>query len=116
MKKIFLYVIIILFLNCSCKTQKINSSNVKKQEQDIYKGKSFGKVSHQYRTGGCNSVIIVSMKGPAGNVTLIPKDKLPDSFDVDGMEIFFDYHPLKMPNPSGCVEGIPAEITNILKK
>ena len=116
MKNIIIFIAIILFLSVSCKTQKDTSSKVKMEEKDYTRGKSIGKVSHQYRAGGCNSVIIVEMVGPASYIVLIPKDKLPDSFDKDGMEIYFDYHPLKMPNPPGCIEGMPVEIFNISKK
>ncbi|MCW3105058.1 MAG: hypothetical protein JWO09_3498 [Bacteroidetes bacterium] len=49
-------------------------------------------------------------------MTLIPKDKLASEYDVDGLEIAFNYHPLKMPNPAGCTVGMPAEITDLSKK
>jgi hypothetical protein len=49
-------------------------------------------------------------------VTLIPKDKLASEYDMDGLEITFNYHPLKMPNPAGCTVGMPAEITDLSKK
>ena len=41
---------------------------------------------------------------------------LADDMDKDGLNIYFDYQPLKMKNPEGCNVGIPAEITNISKK
>jgi hypothetical protein len=47
---------------------------------------------------------------------LIPRDTLSPEFDIDGLEIFFNYRKLKMPNPKGCSVGIPAEIKDISKK
>ena len=77
--------------------------------------KTSGKVSHQYKATGCATVIII--KNGDELITIIPKDKLSDNFDVDGLEISFDYRPLKMHNPEGCNAGFPAEVTNIkLKK
>jgi thioredoxin-related protein len=72
-----------------------------------------GKVSHQYRATGCPTVIVFTKDG--SEITLIPKDKIPAEFDVDGMEVKFNYHSLKMANPVGCTVGMPAEITDISK-
>ena len=77
-------------------------------------GATTGKVSHKYRSAGCATVIVFMKDGT--EVTLIPKDKLAGEFDVDGLEITFNYHPLKMPNPEGCTVGMPAEITELAKK
>jgi hypothetical protein len=77
-------------------------------------GNTTGKVSHKYRSTGCATVIVFSQDG--NEMTLIPKDKLTSEFDVDGLEIRFNYHSLKMPNPAGCNVGMPAEITDISKK
>lgn len=77
-------------------------------------GLTVGKVSHKYRATGCATVIVFSKDG--NEMTLIPKDKLPAALDVDGLEINFNYHLLKMPNPEGCTAGVPAEITDISKK
>lgn len=75
-----------------------------------------GKVSHQFRATGCSTVVIVYKANEENPITLIPRQKLPEQFDVDGMEINFNYHPLKMPNPSGCKKGFPADLLNIHKK
>jgi hypothetical protein len=77
-------------------------------------GNTTGKVSHKYRSTGCATVIVFNQDGT--EMTLIPKDKLPKEYDVDGMEIKFNYHSLKMANPQGCNVGMPAEITEISKK
>ncbi|HLC82461.1 MAG TPA: hypothetical protein VJI69_01445 [Bacteroidia bacterium] len=78
-------------------------------------GAHAGKVSHKYRAGGCETVIIINAHDDVAEIVLIPKDKLNKDIDVDGQNITFDYHPLKMPQPAGCTVGIPAEITNITK-
>ncbi len=77
-------------------------------------GANVGKVSHKYRTSGCETVIVFT-SAEGTEMTLIPKDKLNKDIDVDGQTIKFDYHPLRMPQPAGCTVGIPAEITNITK-
>jgi hypothetical protein len=59
-------------------------------------------------------VIIFTQDG--SEVTLIPKDKLAKEFDVDGLEVQFNYHALKMPQPEGCTVGMPAEISELTKK
>ena len=88
----------------SCKSQKDAAAIV---------GATTGKVSHQYQSTGCSTVVIIA--GTNGPVTIIPKDKLSAEFDVDGLEITFDYRALKMPQPKRCNVGMPAELTNIAK-
>ena len=78
-------------------------------------GAHAGKVSHKYRAGGCQTVIIIMAYDDVAEIVLIPKDKLNKDIDVDGQNITFDYHPLKMPQPAGCTVGVPAEISNITK-
>ncbi|MBA3970899.1 MAG: hypothetical protein H0X46_01920 [Bacteroidetes bacterium] len=78
-------------------------------------GAHAGKVSHKYRAGGCETVIIILPSEGTEEIILIPKDKLNKDIDMDGQTITFDYHPLKMPQPAGCTAGVPAEITNITK-
>lgn len=76
--------------------------------------KTTGKVSHQYRADGCSTVVLV-VKGE-NTITLIPIQKLPESLDVDGLEITFNYHTLKVPQPKGCLKGIPASLKEVEKK
>lgn len=78
-------------------------------------GAHAGKVSHKYRAGGCETVIIIMAHDDVAEITLIPKDKLNKDIDVDGQNITFDYQPLKMPQPAGCTVGMPASISNITK-
>lgn len=101
------YVILILAVLsfASCKT-----SGVKEQAE----GKTCGMVSHQYRSGGCPTVIIINKTGEEP-IVLIPKDPLPAGIDKDNTLIRFDQTTLRMPNPAGCVKGIPALISNISK-
>lgn len=78
-------------------------------------GAHAGKVSHKYRAGGCETVIVIMAHDDVAEITLIPKDKLNKDIDVEGQTITFDYQPLKMPQPAGCTVGIPAEISNVTK-
>jgi hypothetical protein len=78
-------------------------------------GTTLGKVSQQFRKTGCATVVIVKKEGQ-DDLTLIPKDTLQKEFDIDGLEIYFNYHLLKMKNQAGCNVGIPAQLTDISKK
>lgn len=98
------------------KTSKTNTATVETSNQaaDVA-NKTVGKVSHRYRSAGCKTVIEIKLEG--GEVqTLIPKDPLPASLDVDGKEIYFNFTLLRMPQPAGCTVGQPAEITDVVKK
>jgi hypothetical protein len=101
----------IIFLSLfACKTSS-NTSSTSAADAN----KSIGKISHQYRATGCSTVVIT--KTVDGELTLIPNVKIESKFDKDGLEIYFNYHTLRMPQPAGCTAGIPAEITDIkLKK
>jgi hypothetical protein len=108
------FILLLLFFSCKTK-QNINNSNpVKEAAAPV--GKNFGTVSFQYKATGCSTVIVIKDEAQNNTITLIPKEKLPDEFDKDGLEIYFNYRPLKMPNPKGCSIGIPASITDISKK
>ncbi|MBN8696879.1 MAG: hypothetical protein J0L87_10125 [Bacteroidetes bacterium] len=102
MKSYLIIFTIVATLLTSCKTKEATTSNTM--------GKTSGKVSHEYKAGGCSAVIVTS-----DGVTLIPKDALKKEFDVDGLNVTFDYITLKMPQPAGCTTGIPAEISNLGK-
>ena len=112
--------------SCKCKektpptqqTQQTQQTQTTKEikMQAPVDNKTLGKVSFQNKATGCSAVIIVKTEDATKPLILIPKDALPTEFDKDGVEIYFDYRLLKMPNPKGCNEGIPAELTNISKK
>lgn len=102
MKSYLIIFTIVVSLLTSCKTKEATTSSTM--------GKTSGKVSHEYKAGGCSAVIVTS-----DGVTLIPKDALKKEFDVDGLNVTFDYITLKMPQPAGCTTGIPAEISNLGK-
>ncbi|MBL7889591.1 MAG: hypothetical protein JNL24_08565 [Bacteroidia bacterium] len=102
MKSYLIIFTIVASIITSCKTKEATTSSAM--------GKTSGKVSHEYKAGGCSAVIITS-----DGVTLIPKDALKKEFDVDGLNVTFDYITLKMPQPAGCTTGIPAEISNLGK-
>lgn len=102
MKSYLIIFTIVASLLTSCKTKEATTSSTM--------GKTSGKISHEYKAGGCSAVIVTS-----DGVTLIPKDALKKEFDVDGLNVTFDYITLKMPQPAGCTTGIPAEISNLGK-
>ncbi len=117
MKNLFIILSVIILFSYSCKTHnKTQQTNQTTTNTSVDIGKNMGTVSHQYQSTGCNTVIIVKTEGGTTPLILIPKDALSADFDKDGLQIYFDYRPLKMPQPKGCAQGIPAEISNISKK
>lgn len=121
MKKYIFFLLISSLTVTACKSKKETTASSSASTTTTpaamttrTEGNTSGKVSHQYRATGCATVIVFNNEGT--EMTLIPKDKLPVEFDVDKLEIKFNYHTLKMANPEGCNAGIPAEITDISKK
>ncbi|MDQ3045934.1 MAG: hypothetical protein M3R27_00175 [Bacteroidota bacterium] len=110
---ILLSAITIMFSSMSCKSKKESQQNTVTAP---VVGATTGKVSHMYRKDGCATIIMLAPSADESPMVLIPKDKLPAKLDVDGMEISFNYTPLKMPQPAGCANGIPADIKDAAKK
>lgn len=109
MKWNFLFILVVMLSSTACKTcQK------KSETSESHIGQTTGVVSHQYRSGGCPTVIVVNRE-EGETMVLIPKDPIPSEFDNDNTVIRFDYSTLRMPNPAGCVKGIPAALSNISK-
>jgi hypothetical protein len=104
----------VLSFGTACKSKKEVASTNKETKAAI--GKITGKVSHQYRASGCATVVITANPDGGEELTLIPSVKLASEFDVDGLQISFDYITLRMPQPEGCTKGVPAEFSNISKK
>ena len=95
--------------------EMINGDSSEQTEEVIrQEPKTIGKISHRFRKNGCTSVIIVAENNQS--LILVPRTKLDKEIDVDGLEIIFNYHLLKMKNPPGCEQGIPAEISDVRKK
>ena len=111
---LFLIIISSVLSGCKAKQKTINTTIT--SETVIVKGTTLGKVSHQYQATGCSTVVIVNPDIADKKITLIPRDKLSSEFDIDGLELYFNYRVLKMPNPAGCSVGIPAELKDISKK
>lgn len=113
-------------VSCKCKektsptqqTQQTQQTQTTKDPKMMapVSDKTLGMVSYQYKSTGCTAVVIVQTEIATQPLILIPMNPLPAGIDKDGLEIYFDYRPLKMPNPKGCNAGIPAELTNISKK
>ncbi|MFZ4412899.1 MAG: hypothetical protein ACOYOV_07435 [Bacteroidales bacterium] len=105
-----LILILSFFLIVSCKTSEKQVLN--KPIISSVKGKYTGMVSHQFQKQGCKTIIIVN-NDKDHSLRLIPMNELEAKFDKDQLKISFDYLPLRIKNPEGCGEGIPAEISNI---
>jgi hypothetical protein len=124
MKNLSIVIAIISLLAFSCKTrdQTPTTTQVQIQTVDVWTGptnkvpKTQGKVSHEYKATGCNTVLVVKTADNANPMVLIPISPLPAEFDKDGIDLYFNYRLSRMKNPEGCVKGIPAEVTDISLK
>jgi ABC-type enterochelin transport system substrate-binding protein len=116
---IIIAVLALLMVSCKTKQQKQTTSVTPVVATDASTGssnivaKTKGKVSHEYRPQGCNTVVVLITDGSAEPLTLIPVKTLPAEFDKDGLTIYFNYLPSKMKNPEGCNVGIPAVLSEI---
>lgn len=114
-KQLFQGLLYCLFITACC-TEKNSGDSKKITEPVMQDGVTLGKVSHQYKSTGCATVVIVNWQKPEEQIVLIPLDTLLSEFDVDGLEIYFNYQPLKRMNPQGCAVGFPALLSEISKK
>jgi hypothetical protein len=112
MRIIIIALTFILAFSIGCKTKQPSGCCIHAPAV----GTTTGTVSHQYKTTGCGTVIIVTPADGGTTMTLIPKDKLDKAFDKDGLIITFNYSLLKMPTREGCTTGNMAEITDIAKQ
>jgi hypothetical protein len=128
MKLIFLFATFLFLLDAGCPHQKSNTVSpsfnadsataLKPDSLSIpttVTSKTKGRVSHQFVRNGCASVII-SRTEAGEEFILIPRTPLENKFDKEGLEIFFNYHPVKIRQPEGCEKGVPAEITDVSLK
>lgn len=110
------FIIAIVFIPFSCKINKTdNKPSAKKAEPSLEKVMTVGTVSHKYRISGCQTVVLVEKPGKKDSSIFIPRLPL-NEFDVNGLQIRFQYKILKMPNPKGCLRGTPVELTSVSKK
>jgi len=114
MKIHILFLALVISFAAACKSKKEGATSTK--ETSTTTPKIIGKISHKYRAMGCATVIITANPDGGEELTLIPSVKLASEFDVDGMQISFYYHTLRMPQPEGCITGMPAEIKDISEK
>jgi hypothetical protein len=124
MKNLSIIIAIITLLSFSCKTKHNTEVTTQVQGQTVdattrpttKNPKTKGKVSHEFRATGCNTVIVVKTDDAANPLVLIPISPLPAEFDKDGIDLYFNYRLSRMKNPEGCMKGIPAEVTDISLK
>lgn len=107
-------IVLFVFMNqLACKSKKDTASKTNETEQATNTVKGEGKVTHQFKSTGCGPVIICKKENDT--LYLIPVNPL-DKFDVDGLEIVFNYRIVRVHNPKGCHKGIPAQVSNIKAK
>lgn len=113
MRWLFIFSVIFSVSFVSCKSkQKTHNDNDKIVEQPAQtNGEYMGVVHHNYEESTC-SVVVVNVGEE--DMVLIPVNGLPEAMDIDGMQIRFNYHALKMPQPEGCTSGIPVELTDVV--
>jgi hypothetical protein len=122
MKNITVLIAILVLAGYSCKTKPQAQTQTQTQTTDAYSGstkivaKTEGKVSHEYRATGCNTVVVVKTDDASNPLVLIPITALPEKFDKDGITLFFNYSLSRIKNPEGCSHGIPAVLTDISLK
>jgi hypothetical protein len=109
---IFTVAFVFIALIFACKSKKTATSKTVETDATSDTKKTKGIVSHQFQSAGCQTIVIC--KKESDTLFLIPMTSL-DKFDVDGLEISFDYRVLKVHNPKGC-HGIPVQISNITSK
>ncbi len=124
----FLFVMIYFSLGVACKTQKPqtptnnSSADVTKvpegtKTSEIKDSLTVGKVTYLLNKGNCVTVIIQNKETETDKkIIIIPKDPLPPDLDKEGALIKFNYRLLRMKNSEGCLQGIPAALTDVVKK
>lgn len=118
MKYFIVIVSLFILLVNGCKVNK-ESKETKtdlEKSQTINNKKTVGKVSYYYKSTGCSTVIFVFTNNEKKDtLILIPKDPLPTEFDIDKLDVAFNYRRLRMPQPKGCIAGFPVEISDLEK-
>jgi hypothetical protein len=99
----------------ACKSVKQQPATQPDKNEASSLSESTGRVSHEFKASGCETIVRVAVPNSPQPLILIPKDNLGE-FDQDGLEIMFHYQILRMPNPAGCKQGMPAVFTDIRKK
>lgn len=115
MKLLFNLLLVFLFLSACCSEKKSGITGADIETVNNI-GETLGKVSHKYRSTGCATVVIVNGQNSNDEIILIPLDTLASDINVEGIEIYFNYQPLKRMNPPGCNAGFPAKLYDISKK
>jgi len=100
----------------ACKSKQTITPTTVDTDKPVNSILTEGTVTHQYKSQGCETIIICNTNpGMSDILYLIPATPLQE-FDVDGLKISFTYHLLRVHNPKGCHQGIPAQISNIKKQ
>jgi hypothetical protein len=107
--KIYYPFIILIVLSCKPKENTLSTPANEITLADS--GKTLGKVSHQFHSKNCSTVIIVLKESK--ELILEPVNKLEKDIDVDGLSIKFIYQNSRKVQNQDCLYGIPAIISEI---
>jgi hypothetical protein len=112
MKIFFTIIVALTILSCKPKEHSVANTSTTTNETSTVDSKTLGKVSHQFHVKSCSTVIIVVLKD-FKEIMLEPVNKLEKDIDIDGLAIKFNYRPSRKVQTQGCVNGIPAMISEI---
>ena len=108
---IFSMILSVSMISCKCKQKTHDDNeNVVVEQPANEKGTFVGIIHHNFEESTCT--VIEAVNG-TDVFYLIPVNGLPESMDLDGMQIRFNYTALRMPQPEGCAKGIPAELRDV---
>jgi len=115
-KQRYIYIVTLCFFSLiTCKSKQLDLPKTTNTDTSSGSIKTEGIVTHQYKSSGCETIIMCKPTNGNDTLFLIPMTPL-EKFDVDGLKIFFNYRILRVHYPKGCKQGIPAQISNIEKK
>lgn len=103
------FIVFAIALLFACKSKQPAKENTPEKAAGI---SAQGTVTHKYANEGCATIIVCPQK--EDTLFLIPVTPL-GKFDSDGSKIKFSYRIMRVHNPKGCKQGIPAEISDVKK-
>ncbi len=105
------FILFLIALNIGCKPKV--APVVKTASDDLFlkDDRVIGKVSHQFHSKSCSTVIII--KNNNEELMLEPINQLEKEIDVDGVSIRFHYQLSRKSQKQECLNGSPAIISDI---
>jgi len=111
-QRVMCIVTLYCFVLIACKSKQLDLPKTTDADTSASSIKKEGIVTHQYKSVGCETIIICKPTNENDTLFLIPMTSL-EKFDIDNLKISFNYRILRVHNPKGCKQGIPAQISNI---